>query len=271
LLFEGGTISASEKVSTDQGFIVRFDSLGKYKFSRVFGGDGEQDTGFAVAFDGDSNMLVSGIVSKGSVDLGGGSADLQAEVSAFVAKYAEDGAYLWSHIFENGSAQIMTGLDVGPDDRVVVAGGFSGTVDFGGGPLTSAGDYDTGIAVFDAAGKHEASVLFGGSALDRARRVRFFPDDILVFGTHTGPIEWDEKVLLDAPDQNAYVLSFAPDLTKVKWAYSLGGSGNDAAYGGDMRGSAVLVAGEFSQSIQLGKAQGVSTGQINGFVLRFEP
>jgi hypothetical protein len=59
----------------------------------------------------------------------------------FVAKYTAGGSHLWSKRF--GGTGDDRSLGVAMDDfdgSVVVTGYFPGTVDFGSGPLTSAGD-----------------------------------------------------------------------------------------------------------------------------------
>src|SRR4029077_20154747 len=50
--------------------------------------------------------------------------------------------------------------------NVVVAGPFQGTVDFGGGPLTSAGVYDIYIAKYSATGTYLCARQVGGAAAD---------------------------------------------------------------------------------------------------------
>ncbi len=269
LAFEGGTIKVSGPVSSDDGFVARFDGAGAYKSARVFGGEGADDVAWEVAFDSQSNLIAAGTVSMGSVDLGGGAATYAGTASAFVAKYAPDGTHVWSHAFGNGGEQTMTGVDVGPMDRVVIAGGVPGTVDFGGGALSSAGGLDTGIAVFDAAGKHESSVLFGGLGADRARTVRFVSDAIVVAGMHTGAVSFLSSPLLDAPDQNGYLVSLASDLSAVRWAHTLGGPGNDLAHGVDVRSSAVVVAGEFASMLGFGAMSVTAAGSRDGFLLHF--
>ena len=51
-------------------------------------------------------------------------------------------------------------------DNVIITGGVLGTVDFGGGVLTSAGSADAFVARFTSAGAHSWSKRFGGESHD---------------------------------------------------------------------------------------------------------
>src|SRR5207247_1551733 len=73
----------------------------------------------------------------------------------FVAKYSPTGTYLWARTFGNGATGFLSSGNAVAVDRsgdVLISGAFSNTVDFGGGPLTSAGTTDVFIAKFSGAG-----------------------------------------------------------------------------------------------------------------------
>jgi hypothetical protein len=55
--------------------------------------------------------------------------------------------------------------------NVLLTGDFDGTVDFGGGPLTSAGSDDIFVAKLDAQGNHLWSKRFGDSYYQQADAV----------------------------------------------------------------------------------------------------
>ncbi len=52
------------------------------------------------------------------------------------------GEHLWSARFGDAGAQVGNAVAVDAFENVIVAGNFDGTIDFGGGALTSAGSYD---------------------------------------------------------------------------------------------------------------------------------
>ena len=119
------------------------------------------DIGNGVAVDGSGNVLVTGIFS-GTVNFGGGNLVSAGDFDIFVAKYNASGVHQWSRRF--GSAERSTsGTDVAVDGsgNVFVTGYFSGTVDFGGGNLVSAGRSDIFLAKYNANGVHQWSKRFG--------------------------------------------------------------------------------------------------------------
>ena len=100
------------------------------------------DQGYGVAVDDSGNVVVTGSFN-GTVNFGGGGLNSAGSFDIFVAKFSgADGSHLWSKRF--GSTYEDEGLGVAVDGsgNVVVTGYFWGTVDFGGGELTSAGSSD---------------------------------------------------------------------------------------------------------------------------------
>lgn len=74
-----------------------------------------------------------------------------------------DGCGAWSQQF--AAAGMGTAIARDGEDNVLVAGGFSGTADFGGGPLTAAGGAD-GAGNILLTGVLRGTVDFGTGLLD---------------------------------------------------------------------------------------------------------
>ena len=121
-------------------FVARFDANGTHLWSQRFGSAGS-DLGEDVAVDSSGSVFVTGAFPD-TVDFGGGDLTSAGSFDIFVVQLGAGGAHLWSQRFGGFSSE--TGLAVTADSagNVVVGGHFSGTVDFGGGPLTSAGGTD---------------------------------------------------------------------------------------------------------------------------------
>lgn len=126
LYFRTMTLGADTlpETSTDDAFIARFDGSGNPKSARAFGGNGEDDVAWAVAFDSQSNLIAGGTVSAGTMDFGGTQKTFSVAKSAFVAKYQPDGSLAWVQTFDNGGNQMLSAVDAGPQDQVVLAGGL---------------------------------------------------------------------------------------------------------------------------------------------------
>ena len=92
----------------------------------------------------------------------------------FVAKYSgSDGSHVWSKGFGSGGDEWGNGVSVDGSGDVVITGSFGDSVpgafprlDFGGGPLTSAGAHDIFVAKLAAVvNRHKQVVLVPGKAL----------------------------------------------------------------------------------------------------------
>ena len=70
-------------------------------------------------------------------------------------------SHSWSQRFGDSNIQYEPYVTTNATGDIVVAVHYLGTVDFGGGPLTSAGGRDIAIAKFDDNGSHIWSERFG--------------------------------------------------------------------------------------------------------------
>ena len=68
------------------------------------------------------------------------------ETTLLVAAYDADGEPAFVGTFPSTGAAFVAGLEVSADGAVVLAGGFTGALDFGQGPLVSEGDMDAFVA-----------------------------------------------------------------------------------------------------------------------------
>jgi hypothetical protein len=116
--------------------LVRISSAGTVTWTRSFGGTGiDRSRGVAVGITGD--IALTGEFN-GAAAFGGPSYTTSGGYDTFIAKYTADGDLLWSHAA--GSAADDRGLSVALDASGAVYTGYSfhNTVDFGGGPISSA-------------------------------------------------------------------------------------------------------------------------------------
>ena len=95
--------------------------------------------------DSTGNVLVTGSF-HGTVDFGGGLLPSGGGADVFIAKLDAGGGHLWSRRAGNAQDQNGTSIAADPSGNAFVAGDVFGTVDFGGGPLTSAGGADVFLA-----------------------------------------------------------------------------------------------------------------------------
>lgn len=94
----------------------------------------------------------------GTVSYGCGTVGTAAVTSTVVTEYDQTGACLWSK-----ALPASTSFALDPSEDVLLATTFAGTVDFGGGPLTSVGTSNLAIAKLDATGTLLWATSFGAS------------------------------------------------------------------------------------------------------------
>ncbi len=159
--FGGGDLTSA---GLDDIFIAKFDDGGGHLWSRRFGGTGI-DRCRGVATDGTGNVFVTGHFQN-TVNFGGGDLTSAGGNDIFIAKFDADGDHLWSQRFGSTGVDICVGVATDGAGNVFVTGWFQNTVNFGGGDLTSAGDYDVVVAKYDTDGSHLWSHSFGGTGYD---------------------------------------------------------------------------------------------------------
>lgn len=130
---------------SSDGYIARFNSAGTHQWSVRFGGAGA-DGGYDVECDAAGNCALAA--------LSGG---------AMVARYDAAGTQIWSHNF---GASLVYDLALDNSGGVVLTGPFSGTVNFGEGPVTSAGNDDVYLTKYDITGTHQWAIRAGNTNTD---------------------------------------------------------------------------------------------------------
>lgn len=167
-------------------FVANFDGAGLHRWSHWYGGSGN-DQGHDIVADGSGNVIVTGQYN-GAVFFGGvastpgfGSLDL------FVMKLNAAGGYQWSKGIGGLNPDVGYGLAVDASDNIVLTGVFSMTVDFGGGPRTSAGSTDVFAVKYDTGGAHQWSARLGGPTADVGQGIGVDATGcVVVTGTYNG-------------------------------------------------------------------------------------
>ena len=149
-------------------FLAKLDPKGACLWSERFPGKLEQrNIHVAVAPSGE---IILGGIFFGAIDFGGDLLDATgmnnlAKGRMFLARFDGEGKHLWSTRFSKAAAK---GVQIAVEEGggFVVGGSFRGTIDFGGGPLTSEGNEDIYLARLDPAGDHVWSKRVGVSGGD---------------------------------------------------------------------------------------------------------
>jgi hypothetical protein len=244
---------------------------GAHLWSRRFGST-SHDVGYGIAADASGNVLVSGYI-QGTVDFGGGPLTSAGGYDIFVVKLSgANGAHLWSQRF--GDTDHDLGYDVAADrsGNALLAGNFSGTVDFGGGPLTSAGSRDIFVAKFSGAdGSHLWSQRFGATDYDVPYAVTADGSgNVIVTGSFYGTVDFGGGPLTSAGSYDIFVAKFSGVDGAHLWSRQFGGPNQDTGNGVAVDGSGnVLVTGEFMGPVNFGGGPLTSAGSFDIFVAKF--
>jgi hypothetical protein len=204
-------------------------------------GSDEDGNAYAMLTLGDARDLGDGMPSAGSVlakydgygtlgwsrSLGDMPRSFDAEVSSRAGLVAVAGSYYppggaspqagWLVVHDAGGGfrfrkQFVTtgdvwisGVAVGPDGSVVIAGGQDGGVDYGGGVLGHDGGRDGFVAKFSSAGAHQWSHLYGGSNYQATTGVAVDGTGaVYLTGVFTGNVDLGGGALVDGEPASTY-------------------------------------------------------------------
>lgn len=240
--------------------VYAFDA--PHLWSQRHGGPGT-DVAWAVAVDATGNVYITGScwdgANFGGIDVSnpGGSFDM------FVAKYNAAGVHQWSRPYLSTSQSAGNAIKVDGAGNVIVTGHFTGTIDFGGGPLVSAGNDDIFLVKLNTDGVHQWSQRFGAAgddfglalAVDGSNNIYlsgYFNNIVNFGGVNYGSAGLNDVFLAKYNSGGAH-----------QWSRRFGGVGNDAGRGlaADASGN-VFMTGSFVGNVDFGGGALVPPGGV---------
>jgi hypothetical protein len=249
-------------------FVAKYDADGTLAWIRPFGGPGN-DSATSVAVDKNGNVYVAG-ASDGALTLGGSSFGQTGATGAFLLSVDPYGNVTGAKAFGGGAYGTVVEVAVASDGSVGLCGSYTGQIDLGGGPLTAAqGTYAGFVAEFDSTATLSYAVPLGTSATTTAQALAFGAQgQLAVVGTFTGTGQFGSATLTSAGASDVFVTTFDP-MGNPLASKSLGGPGQDdgLAVAYDPLGN-LLVAGDFSDSVDFGTGAVMSLGALDAFVLK---
>ncbi|MDH4038705.1 MAG: T9SS type A sorting domain-containing protein [Candidatus Krumholzibacteria bacterium] len=239
-----------------------------HSWSRSFGDDNVQRAAF-VAMDAGGNVYMAGAFYS-TVNLGGGNLISAGTEDIFLAKFDASGVHQWSQRFGDALPQSVTSLATDTAGNVIVAGGFYGSVDFGGGSLVSAGETDGYLVKFSPAGTHQWSKRFGDANLQECRAVATDPaGNVLVTGFFGGTVNFGGANLVSAGGFDVYLAKFNPGGLH-QWSQRFGDADNQLglSVATDPSGN-VVITGDMQGTVNFGGANLVSPTSYDIFLAKF--
>ena len=273
IAFDAANNSSQDAVSLTVDISISSANPGEHLWSLDFGGDTTADDaiGRATAMDSSGDVYVAAMVS-GSVNFGGST--LSTNQGGVIAKYTGNGSHLWSKLWSGstGASLVPTGMVIDDNEgTVIVTGYFSGTVNLGGGSLTSAGSNDLFMVKYTSNGNHLWSRRYGASATEVASDIAIDPyGNLWVAGYVHGSGNLGGSTLSsNSNSRDAFLAKYSPYgdhlLSRI-----YGGSSVDEATGVavDSSGNAVIT-GYFQNSASFGGGAFISAGSYDIFVARY--
>ena len=201
----------------DDIFLAKYaGATGALLFVKGIGGAGD-DVANVVSVDPSDNIFMLGSIN-GTVDFGGPAPLDGNSDNLFVAKYTLAGAYTFAEAFGGTTASLLPKsafVDAAGD--LAIAGGFCGTVSFGGPNMSSVNscsqsDEDVFAASLSGSdGSYLGAIRAGGTDLDIAKGITETSDGhVYLIGTFDGFAEFGGQGLTAAGTTDGVVMALAP-------------------------------------------------------------
>jgi hypothetical protein len=261
----GGTTLTS--AGSEDVFVARIDRDGSWVWaSRA--GSATGDSAYSVSAAADGSAIVGGYFS-GVATFGALTLTSVGNNDVFVAKIGPSGVWEWATGTGASGWESINAVSTSGDGSAIVAGGFSGTVPFGGTSLTTLpGRGAVFVAKIDGDGawvwatKAEISSAYSVQGIDTST-----DGSAVIVGQYYGTAEFGDTTLASIDDgSDVFVAKLGPS-GLWEWATSAGSVGFDIAYGVALvsDGSA-FVSGQFSETATFGTTELTVVGNRDLFV-----
>ncbi|MBW2732953.1 MAG: hypothetical protein JRH20_11225, partial [Deltaproteobacteria bacterium] len=166
-----GTSELSNGSVTSKGFydifITSFTADGSHRWQKTISSP-QDDSGQGVAADSNGNVTVVGAFTQ-TIDPGGGEISCSGNIDIFISSFTDAGVHRWQKALGGtgfvGSANADAVVTNDHGD-ITLIGDILGTIDLGGGNLTSLGWTDAFVTSFSADGTHRWQQVWGGTGFD---------------------------------------------------------------------------------------------------------
>ena len=151
----------------------------------------------------------------------------------------------------------------------VIASSYQGSINFGGGNLTSKGFYDIFVASFTNSGVHRWSKSFGGTSSDGGHNVAVDSSgNVFVTGYYHGSVDLGGGTLASKGSYDIFVASLTTSGLH-RWSNSFGGQSRDLSYGIAIDSSGnVFVTGIYEGTANFGSGNTTSKGDFDIFLIK---
>jgi hypothetical protein len=266
--FGGGPLTTA----STSAFLAKYASTGAHIWSKRLNSLSGVDAGNAVGVDGSGNVIVA-VAIYGTSDFGGGSLTTAGGYDVVLVKYSATGGHIWSRRF--GGPSDDSALSVAVDSttgETWATGYFAGSVNFGGGTLTSAGGNDIFVVKYSSSGGHVWSRRFGNTSVDKGYGIDVDQaGNVVVTGMFTGNVDFGAGTLANTGGGDIFLMKYSASGV-CQWSKNWGSAisidevGNGVAFDGSGN---VLLTGVIQQPINFGGGTLTGDGYYNAFIAKF--
>ena len=204
--FGGGPLVSAGSADV---FLVKFDSNGNFVWDRRIGDSANQQSTMVVV-DSQGNIIIPGLIEDG----------YQSDV--FLTRFNPDGAHIWSRSFVGSIWGPCRNAAIDQNDNIFITDYFQGSLDFGGGPLISAGNHDIYVAKFDSSGQHLWSNRFGDSESQYVMHITADNSgNVIIVGSFGSTVDFGGGSLTSAGLTDIYIAKFDTDGMHI-WSQRFG-------------------------------------------------
>jgi hypothetical protein len=253
-------------------YLAKLDGSGAHIWSKSFGDVG-MEISSQIAVNPSGQVGIS-IRSTGTLNFGGGPLQDAGNGDVFVAKFDGGGSHIFSKRFGDSAAQFTTGIFIDDSGQIILAGGFAGSVNFGGNTLTSTdiGPSDIFLAKFAASGDHVFSARYGDAVnQDGPTLVVDSSGNMILAGKFAGTVDFGGDPLTSVGNSDLFLVKFTPNgghMFSERFEFS--GTTFISHLAVDAQDN-ILLSGSFDGTMDLGGGLFESAGNTDAFLVKFDP
>jgi hypothetical protein len=255
------------------GFVANFSGAnGRCGWVAPIGGQGASTSVTAVAIDRAGDVYAAGWFTS-TISFSSGSAiSSSGGTDGFLAKYnGANGGLIWYMGIGGTGQDKIYSVALDSNDNVVVTGYFTGSANFGGTPLTSAGSTDVFLAKYSGTdGRFVWSKRVGGSGGDIGTGLApGISGGIVVTGTFSSTVNFGGGNVQSAGGTDVFLATYNSNGGQV-WTRVAGGAGDDVATAvdTDADGNPVFT-GNFLNTVDFGGGPLVGSSAPSIFLAKY--
>ena len=252
-------------------FIAKFDTTGSLEWVKTYG-DSSFDRGLDIAIDSSDNIYVTGYFID-TINFGGGNVTVTDPSSGgsdlFVLKLNSSGEFQWVYTVGGSNNDNGKGIDVDSSGNVYISGIFKDTVNFGGGDITSYGNFDIFVLKLNSSGVFQWVYHAGGTGNDQAYPISVDTNgNVLVAGYFFDTANFTPASCTSKGSADIFVLKLTAS-GLLNFIRCFGSSSVDYPWGVDFDSAGnAYITGGFSNTINFDCGNTTSSGSQDIFVMK---